>query len=171
MTFERLKGMLNGRTLFLVAVVVAYAVVFVVAPDRVWEAFRKSAGLFSGILPSLLGVFVLMTLSDAFLDTKRVTRAVGSGSGAKGWLLAIFGGVLSSGPIYLWYPLLADLRERGMREGYAAAFLLARAVKLPLLPLMAFSFGWSFVGTFSVLLLLFSFLGGIATEALVAKSR
>jgi len=26
----------------------------------------------------------------------------------KGWLIAILSGILSSGPIYLWYPLLAD---------------------------------------------------------------
>jgi uncharacterized membrane protein YraQ (UPF0718 family) len=168
MDIERMKKLFNGRAVFFVGVVVAYGIVLVTVPDQAKEAIWKSLSLLLGVLPALIGVFVLMTLSELILDTKRLTRVVGSGSGTRGWILAISGGVLSSGPIYLWYPLLADLRERGMREGYVAAFLLARAVKLPLLPVMAFSFGWVFVIAFSLLLFVASLLGGMVSERLLS---
>jgi len=168
MPFERLKKPVRGRTIFLVTIVVAYGIVFSVAPDHAVEAIRKSFELLHSVLPAFLGVFVLMTLSELFLDTKRLMRIVGSGAGTSGWMIAVFGGMLSSGPIYLWYPLLADLRGRGMRDGYVAAFLLARAVKIPLLPVMAVSFGWAFTITFSTLLLIFSVLGGMVSERLLS---
>jgi hypothetical protein len=58
-----------------------------------------------------------------------------------------------------------------MREGFLSAFLLARAVKLPLLPVMAFSFGWVFTSVFSLLLLSASFLGGMMMERILAKTE
>lgn len=146
---------------------IAYGIVAFLDREIAWSALLKSLDLLRSIVPALLAVFTLMTLSSIFLDTERIRRLVGTGSGIKGWSVVIFGGMLSSGPIYLWYPLLADLRERGMNDGFTAGFLFARAVKLPLLPVMAFAFGWTFTIIFSLLLLLFSLLGGIATEKLM----
>lgn len=53
-------------------------------------------------------------------------------------------GVLSAGPAYAWYTLLAGLRGQDMRRALVAAFLYARAVKLPLLPIMAHYFGMAY---------------------------
>ena len=80
-------------------------------------------------------------------NPKTVSKYVGKGSGIKGWFLAISTGILSHGPIYVWYPLLKDLRDRGMRSGLIAAFLYCRAIniKIPLLPLMVYYFGVLFV--------------------------
>ncbi len=165
-------GKLNiskGRAAFLFLVVSAYGLLYLWDPHRGAEAMRTSVDLSISMIPSLFAVFILMAVTASFLDTNRVRKLVGTGAGLRGWLLAVSGGVLSSGPIYLWYPLLADLRERGMGDGFTAAFLSARAVKLPLLPVMAFAFGWGFTIGFSLLLLLFSFFGGIATERIVAE--
>jgi len=69
---------------------------------------------------------------------------MGKESGTKGWVLAIITGILSHGPVYIWYPLLKDLREQGMRTGLVAVFLYNRAIKIPLLPVMIFYFGIEF---------------------------
>ena len=80
-----------------------------------------------------------------FVNPKTVSKYVGEGSGIKGWLLAIFTGILSHGPIYAWYPILKDLREQGMKIGLITVFLYNRAIKIPLLPLMVYYFGIPFV--------------------------
>ncbi len=69
---------------------------------------------------------------------------MGKESGIKGWVFAIFTGILSHGPVYVWFPLLKDLRKQGMRTGLVAVFLYNRAIKIPLLPVMIFYFGIEF---------------------------
>jgi uncharacterized membrane protein YraQ (UPF0718 family) len=86
-----------------------------------------------------------MAIIQYFLTPKTVSKYVGQGSGLKGWILAIFTGILSHGPIYAWYPVLKELRQHGMRSGLVAAFLYNRAIKIPLLPLMVYYFGIQFV--------------------------
>lgn len=84
--------------------------------------------------------------------------------GVRGWLIAIAGGILSAGPIYLWYPLLADLQERGMRKAFSAAFLYNRAIKLPLLPVLIAYFGLLFAAVLSASMVAASGIIGVLTE-------
>jgi uncharacterized membrane protein YraQ (UPF0718 family) len=58
--------------------------------------------------------------------------------------IAIAAGVLSHGSMIAWYPMLRELRYHGMRDGFMAAFFYARAVKVPMLPVMVKYFGWKF---------------------------
>ena len=68
------------------------------------------------------------------------------------------------GPMYLWYPLLGELNKEGLRPGLAAAFLYARAVKIPLLPFMIHYFGALYTGLFVVCILVFSVVNGLLME-------
>ena len=69
--------------------------------------------------------------------------------------------MLAAGPIYAWYALLRDLREKGMRASLAAVFLYSRAIKLPLLPLMIHYFGIAYTLVLCLYLLAFSIISGI----------
>jgi uncharacterized membrane protein YraQ (UPF0718 family) len=123
------------------------------------------------ILPVLLLVFALMFLSNLLLGQDRVVRLLGHGAGLGGWVFAVAGGILSSGPIYMWYPLLSDLRGQGMSERFIAAFLYNRAVKIPLIPMMAFYFSWSFTLVLSVYMVLLSVANGVVVERLARGNR
>jgi uncharacterized membrane protein YraQ (UPF0718 family) len=72
-------------------------------------------------------------------------------------------GILSHGPIYVWYPLLRELREHGMRTSLVAAFLYNRAIKIPLLPLMIYYFGVIYV----VVLLIFMIIASIVEGKII----
>jgi uncharacterized membrane protein YraQ (UPF0718 family) len=114
-------------------------------------------------IPILVLIIVAMGLLNYFVNPKTVSKYVGQGSGSKGWLLAISTGMLSHGPIYIWYPLLGELREQGMRSGLVAAFLYNRAIKLPHLPLMVYYFGTMFV----VVLLMYMVIASIIMGKLI----
>jgi len=75
------------------------------------------------------------------------------------------------GPVYAWYPMLRELRQKGMRNGLIAAFLYSRAVKLPLLPLMIHYFGVAYAVVLSLYLIAFSILSGIVIERLTYQSH
>jgi len=130
---------------FLVSVIFLYLLLFFFDPESAYNALKVTGNIFIQIIPILLFVIIFMALIDYFLLPKTVAKYVGKGSGVKGWFLAISAGIISQGPIYIWYPLLKDLRDQGMRSGLIAAFLYSRAIKIPLLPLMVYYFGLLFV--------------------------
>ena len=84
-------------------------------------------------------------------------------------MIAIFGGIISTGPIYLWYPLLSDLKEKGMKDSFIAAFLYNRAVKIPLMPMMIFYFGIRFTVILTIYIVIFSMINGFCVEKLLFK--
>jgi uncharacterized membrane protein YraQ (UPF0718 family) len=65
--------------------------------------------------------------------------------------------------------VLAELRQKGMRDALAAAFLYSRAVKLPLLPLMIHYFGLVYTLILCLYLLVFSILNGIVVEKMIRQ--
>lgn len=132
-------------------------------------AFVQSLGLFSQllirILPVLAAVYILMFLFDLLVKPKSVVRYLGKESGIKGYLIAIIGGILSAGPIYVWYSLLSEMKKKGMKNSLVAVFLYNRAIKLPLLPLLVYYFGGTFTITITFNMILFSILIGLFFQA------
>ncbi len=118
------------------------------------------------IIPVLIFVVFLMGIMNYFVSPKRVLHYVGKGSGIKGWFLAIGTGILSHGPVYAWFPLLKDLRNQGMRSGLVAAFLYNRSVKIPLLPVMIYYFGLTFVIVLLIYMVIASVIEGKMIELL-----
>jgi len=139
------KGAPYHGVYFLGLVVFVYSLLFLFQPEKIKLSLKISTDVLLQILPSLLLIILLMGIMNYFVNPETVSKYVGKGSGIKGWLLAIFTGILSHGPVYVWYPLLKDLRNQGMKSGLIAAFLYSRAIKIPLLPLMFYNFGIPFV--------------------------
>jgi len=130
---------------FLIVVIILYVVLFLLTPDKIINSLSASRDIFVNIIPVLILVIFLMGISNYLLKLKKVSKYLGEKSGFKGWFLSALFGILSHGPIYVWYPLLKDLKKHGMRTGLIAVFLYNRAIKIPLLPVMIFYFGIYFV--------------------------
>ena len=159
-----------GRWWFVIAVLTLYGAVALADPEMARTAFGSFVSLLIHVVPPLVMVYALILLFNAFAEPKWITRYVGPGSGLKGWVVALIGGVLSLGPIYPWYALLGEMKDKGMRPALVAAFLYARAVKPPLLPLLGYYFGLLFTAVLIGYMLLFAVLNGVLTESL-AKNR
>jgi uncharacterized membrane protein YraQ (UPF0718 family) len=161
----------NSRSgcVFLALVIAAYAVTALYDPAIASRALGNFWSIVVRIAPVMVMVLALLFLTDLLIRPKSVIKYLGRESGPVGWLVAIAGGIISSGPIYVWYPFLADLRARGMRTALAATFLYNRAVKVPLLPLMIYYFGIAFTAVLTAYMILFSIGVGAATEWLVER--
>jgi uncharacterized membrane protein YraQ (UPF0718 family) len=157
---EGKRGIGNGIK-FLVGTVVLYVLVGLVSPSLALSALSAFAGIVINILPVLFLVFGMMFAVNLLLEPRRVVRYLGTESGLRGWFFAVAGGILSAGPIYVWYPLLAELREKGMKDSLIAAFLYNRAVKIPLLPVMIYYFGWVFTIMLTFYMVVFSIINGL----------
>lgn len=157
----------RGGWWFPAGVVLLYLALLPFQPEYVEASFRRFLQMGRELLPALGLVFFFLWLFNLFEGLqKEAARHTGEGSGLRGWLLAIVAGVLSHGPIYPWYPLLRELKRKGTRPALLAAFLYARSIKLPWLPVMAHYFGLGYMLVLTGLMLIFSPLNGWLVERL-----
>lgn len=160
------RGRGFGAWLFLALVLLGYAAVALLEPEvaaRAWAAFTRMA---ASLVPVLVLVFALVFLAERFLSPECARAWLGRSSGWRGWLLALAAGVVSTGPVYAWYSLLAGLRRKGMRDALVAVVLYARAIKLPMLPMLAHYFGLAYMLVLSLWLAVFALVIGALAERL-----
>ncbi|WP_294956294.1 permease [Sulfurovum sp.] len=162
---------MKNRSGYMMLAVVAtlYAVLYFFNADKILLALKASFHILKMIAPILLIVFFLMALLNTFLDEKNIAKHLGKESGLKGWFIALLGGILSHGPGYIWYPMLQDLRAKGALDGLVVAFIYARSIKLPWLPLMISYFGLAFTLVLSFYIILGAFIQGVLTNRLETR--
>jgi uncharacterized membrane protein YraQ (UPF0718 family) len=151
----------RGGWFFLAAVLLLYAATALGSPGLAMEALAFSFNMLDQAIPVLGIVFALIFLFELFLNPRRVEAYLGATSGLWGWAVAVGAGILATGPVYAWYALIGELRAKGMKASLAAAFLYARAVKFPLLPLLIHYFGLTYTVVLSVYLVIAAVLSGL----------
>ncbi len=168
---KRAKKSVKGRWIFLGISAVLYLTVLIINQSKALKVWNHFLHLTGEILPFLLVVFVIMILINLFLKTELLIKYMGEGSGLKGWLIAIITGILSVGAIYLWFPVLKNMMEKGVKPGLVAVFLYNRGIKLHWLPLMALYFGMKYVVVLTLVTVLVSVLQGWILNLLTGKSK
>lgn len=151
--------------------VAVYGVVALVSPEQAIAAMKTSGRVLLQIAPALVVAFGVMVFLNLLITPAHIKRFLGKGTKAKGTLLSSAARILSMGSIYAWYPLLKDLREKGVSAFHFADFLGCRAVKIPLMPMMAAYFGRAFTLILSGLMVLAAMLTGLAVSSLRGRSR
>ncbi len=160
----------SGRImLFLVAAI--YLVIFYLDPSKGEKALFAAAGTLKIIGPVLILVLFLIALMNTWIDPKSIAKHMGGESGAKGWIIALAGGVLTHGSSLVWYPLLADLRGHSVKDGLIVAFFYARAVKIPWLPVMVSYFGLPFTVILSLYIVLGAWLQGMLADKMLGRVK
>jgi len=164
---RRNKPKFNRIYFFPVSIVLIYVVLYFISPYTVFVALISSGKVFLSMLVPLLLIFVLMVLINLFVKPAQVAKLLGRDSGIKGTLLVAVAGILSTGPIYAWYPLLRDLKEKGAGNYAISIFLYNRAVKPFLLPVMVDYFGWLYVIVLTILTVVTSIFIGYSVNIAV----
>lgn len=154
----------NGKLIFLLLVIALYLILALVNFPLAKQSFLAFLQLLKQIFPIFALVVFFMFLSNSFFNAKKITRSLGKNAGIKGWLISIIGGILSTGPSYMWYPFLSELKEHGMRDAFVVTFFYNRAVKISILPMMIYYFGSTFVVVLTFYMILFSIINGILME-------
>jgi len=138
-------------------------------PHKAMMAMRTSGNLLLTVTLPLVLVFVIMLALNLFVKPAQIVRLFGKGLRIKGIVLSVVAGIISMGPIYVWYPLLKNLREEGAGNGPIAIFLYSRAVKPFLLPVMIAYFGWVYVVILTLLTVFASIAIGWFMSVLMKK--
>jgi len=107
----------------------------------IWNDFFK---LILSIIPVLFFVFILMFLVNYFLNNEILKKYMWEEAWIKWWIISIFWWILSSWPVYAWYPLMGDLQKKWIKNRYLASFLYNRGIKLQWAPVLISYFGLSY---------------------------
>ena len=149
---------------FMVGVGLLYGGLALYDSDKTLQALQKSGMVLMEILAIFSVVVFISAAIHYYIDSRSLAKHLGEESGLKGWLIALGAGVLSHGPMYAWYPMIRDLREHGAGDGRVAAFFYARAIKVPLLPIMVEYFGFAFTVILSCYILLAAWVQGLIMD-------
>jgi len=160
---------MKTQNLFLIFVVIVYIVLGIFFPEKTISALSQAGKIFVRIIPLIFLIIILMIAFNYFFKREKLLKLF-RGSKARSWLIAVITGILSSGPIYVWYPLLKDLMKKGIKPGLIAVFLYNRAVKIPLLPVMIYYFGLIYVLVLTVVMIIASILQGIVVNKVMENA-
>ncbi|MBN2644771.1 MAG: hypothetical protein JXR59_04780 [Desulfuromonadaceae bacterium] len=148
---------------FFALVTAVYLVLALVRPELFSTLITRYGQLLFKVLPFLAMIVVLNALINWKL-TAGMMQAFRTSRSTHRWLVALGAGILSHGPLYLWFPLIDDLRQKGLNDGLLSCFFFARAIKLPLLPVMVEYLGLSFTLILSGYILLGALVQGLIME-------
>lgn len=139
--------------------------------DLIKNGFLYTFNIFLKIIPILFLLVFINFLINKYFDSKLIVKYLGKESGFKGWVLAIISGILVSGPPYILFPLLKDLKKKGMSNALLAVFLYNRNVKIPFLPVMIYYFGLTYTIIVSFYIILFSIFNGLLINFFLKEKR
>ena len=151
---------------FLGIVLSLYIILFLFAPSYLPQSLYTSFRIAENIVPVFILVFAIMVLFEYFMTPESIKEHLSKSSGLKRWCIAVAAGILSSGPIYMWYPVLKQMKNKGVSYGFLATFLYNRAVKLPLLPIMVIYFGIEYTAILAFVMIMISLVQGFIFEKL-----
>lgn len=160
---------LNSGTKFLILILFIYSVVLFFNPSSFILILDKFITLLIQVLPAFLVMFLLIFIFNLFLNNQQIKKYLTIQNNWKKQLLVVGLGILSSGPIYIWFPFLADLKKHGVKNDLITIFLYNRAIKLPLIPVMLYYFSWSYILLITVLTIIFSVINDFIVGKLVKK--
>ncbi len=138
-------------------------------PAKFWQIGQVFKNLILQLIPVLGLVFLIMFLINYFFDKNLLEKNLLKQSPLKKWVVSILAGILSVGPVYVWYPLMQDLQEKNVENRYIACFLYNRGIKLHWVTILIFYFGLIYVLILFIVMTLFSIPQGIITEKLINK--
>lgn len=151
---------------FFLFVVVLYLFLAFINPQKMITALTTDYNVLYSLLPIFVLIIFITTLINYFVKPKHIVKHIGEDSGLKGIIYALASGIVSHGPLYMWYGVLNEMRAAGAKEKLLIIFLYARAVKIPLLVFMIDLFGVMFTIIMTLYTLLASIIQGYLYEYL-----
>ena len=163
------KAPKKNKWIILSLVLALYFILFFVDKTKTINAFKYSFNLFISILPILLIVLIIMFLFNLISDEKFKKMVENSPKHAQYIVMTILG-TLSHGPIYAWYPLMKDLRNKGITNGSISSFLYSRGIKLTFLPALVVYFGLKYTIVLTIYMFVFSYLLGLLIDIILPET-
>ena len=150
---------------FIWIVFVVYFLVFFFSKEKFYAITDRFVKLIFEFIPMFFLIFVLLFLTNYFVDVKTLKKYLWEEAGLKWWIISILWWIISVWPSYARYPLLEGLKKKWIKSRYIATFIYNRWIKLHFYPILIMYFGL----TYSLILLLVMVVFSIPQWLIVEK--
>ena len=155
---------LGGTWFFLIMVGIIYLITFFFSKNIFIKALEDGFNIFIGWIWVILLIFLLIFVIDLFIDKKLILKLFKKENIVFSWIFIIVAGIMSMGPIYMWYPILNELKSKGLSNKFITGFLYNRSIKIPLIIPLVTVFGLKLVLILLPILVVFSIINGYVVE-------
>ena len=145
-------------------VVALYIILYLFNNDKTLEALHYFIKNTLSVLPVFLFVILLTAVINYYFPKQRIAKMLQGKSKFRTYSVSLLAGIISHGPVFVWFPLLKNLREKGLQDGALVTFLYGRSIKLTLLPVMIGFFGQLFTLIFMGYIAVAAILQGLLFE-------
>ena len=122
----------KGSFIVLTGIILAAVSLLIFYPENRALTIGASLDLLKELILILPAVMILMGLFSVWVSKEIVVKYLGHASGIKGLGLALFVGMMPTGPLYIAFPMASMLLKKGARVANIIIFLSAWAcIKLP----------------------------------------
>ena len=156
---------------FLGFVVVLYIALYVFNSEKTMEALHYFLKNTLSVLPIFLFVILLTAVINYYFPKQRIAKMLQGKSKISTYSVSLVAGIISHGPVFVWYPLLKNLKEKGLQDGALITFLYGRSIKLTLLPVMIGFFGQLYTIIFMLYIAVAAVLQGLLYEIFFRKKN
>jgi uncharacterized membrane protein YraQ (UPF0718 family) len=161
--------LVKSAIIYIALAVVAWLGTTIITPQAGVHVAGIVYKTFAGVLAIIAAVFVLIGLIQVWLTPEQVSKVLGKEAGWKGLLLSATLPMILGGSLFVIFPLLKTLREKGARTSSVVAFLFAWSAKAPLLPLEIKFLGLPFAALRLASIPILAILGGLLAEWIIDK--
>ena len=122
----------KGSFIVLTGIILTAVILLIFYPENRAPSIEASLNLLKELILILPAVMILMGLFSVWVSKEIVVKYLGHASGIKGLGLALFVGMMPTGPLYIAFPMASMLLKKGARVANIIIFLSAWAcIKLP----------------------------------------
>ena len=147
-------------------VVLLYIVLYFYKIDKIIESLHHLGKNTLQIIPIFIFVIFLTAVINYYYPKQKIAKMLQGKSATKTYVVSLIAGIISHGPVFAWFPLLKDLKDKGVKEGGLVTFFYGRGIKLTLLPVMISYFGQLYTIIFIGYIAVAAVLQGIIYEKL-----
>lgn len=158
------KSLVKSAIVYVALGLVVWLGTLIPAPHASMEIAGIVYTTFAGVLAIIAAVFVLIGLIQVWLTPEQVSKVLGREAGWKGLVLSAIVPMILGGSLFVIFPLLKTLREKGARTSSVVAFLFAWSAKAPLIPLEIKFLGLPFAALRLASIPVLAILGGLLAE-------
>ncbi len=92
------------------------------------------------ILPLLIVVYIFIFIFNIIIKNDYIKNKIEKSNTVTKYIVVILLWIISTWPVYMWFPMLKKLHEHWINYEHIASFIYARAIKIPFLAAMFFYF-------------------------------
>jgi uncharacterized membrane protein YraQ (UPF0718 family) len=169
---DNIKKGIKNSIKYILAITAILFLLYRFFPEQIISAIDISQRYGIEMITIFPAVLILMGLADVWVPKSLINKYLGKNSGLKGIFISIFLGTLPTGPLYIAFPIAAELLRKKARISNVMIFLgVWASLKIPQISVEIKFLGIKFAIIRFIFTLISIILIGYLIELLVEKSE